>query len=109
MAVETLTRCTCDRCKSIIEETPNTDSATERAGDPLLYLEARGLGRKEPLRFDDLCARCKARVEALLAQLDLKGGESDPVEDAPAKKPKKKKGQNSEQDAGDAPGAEPGF
>lgn len=89
MAVEALTRFTCDRCKNIIQETQDSSASQER-GYPLLYLEAQKFGRPA-LRFDDLCDKCEARVAALLDQLDL----SKPSAEASTEPPPENEGDSS--------------
>ena len=63
MAVKTLVRTTCDRCEKLIEEVPNASTGETRTGKPLVYVEARDI---DPIRFDDLCARCLPRTVSLL-------------------------------------------
>lgn len=113
MAVEALTRFTCDRCNNIIQETRDSGASEERGGQPLIYLEAAKYGR-DCIRFDDLCEKCDTRVAALLDQLDLSKASMDQTEAAPApqkkkKKPKTKKN-NSAEASVDAAGTEtPSF
>ena len=106
MAVETVTRTTCDRCKNLIEETPDSGSSDERGGKPLLYIEANG---EEVVKFIDLCQKCDDRCKHLLKQLklekpaddDKKPEEKDNGADKPKKgKPKKKEEEKPEEVAG---------
>ena len=70
MAREILTRCTCDRCKKTIEEVTYTGE-DEAPPKPKVYIESKGVGHDEPIRFDDLCGSCQDRVTALFAQIVL--------------------------------------
>lgn len=68
-------RCTCDRCGTVIEEHP--DATEKGVSSVLLNVEGtliptlnsklgRGLA---PLKFEDLCEKCEARVLSLLEQV----------------------------------------
>lgn len=72
MAKATVHRTTCCRCRDLIEEIesgPVVDGDGDAKGSqPLLYVEGRGV---RPIKFDDLCKKCKKRVDHLLGQLRL--------------------------------------
>lgn len=87
MAVETLTRTKCDRCKSVIEETPNPDGGEERESKPVIYVEQKG---QPPIKFEDLCGKCTDRAANLCAQLRLEKEDKKQSSDGSADaKPKK--------------------
>jgi hypothetical protein len=101
MAVETVTRTTCDRCKNLIEETPDSSSGEDRGGKPILYIEFNG---EEVVKYLDLCQKCDDRCTHLLKQLRLEKPDSD--DKKPEEKEngpdKPKKGKNKNKDAVDA-------
>ena len=98
MAVEKLTRTTCDRCTVIVEEIPeDTLAATEAGPGPLLYVEAKHFGRQDAIVFKDLCEKCMRRIVSLLDQVELKkpdAEEETSTGNGSDKKKKKKKGAN---------------
>lgn len=70
MAREKLIRCTCDRCFKTIEELP-VEEQLANAPKPKVYIESKGVGHDDPIRFDDMCQPCQDRVTALFAQIVL--------------------------------------
>ena len=101
MAVETLTRMTCDRCKRVVEESDSLSDTKLDERKALLYIEHMG---SPPVRFDDLCKKCDERVSSLLSQIRL---DEEPAKKAPAekkeasaeKKAKKSKNKAAEEDS----------
>jgi len=94
MAVETVTRTICDRCKSVFEEIGDASSSDERNGKPLLYIEAKG---EEPIKFDDLCTKCEERIfSTLLKQIRL---DKDEKEQEKKAQPSKAKADKAEKKA----------
>ena len=78
MARENITRFICDRCKKTIEEIIYENSDDEKLEPkPVVYIESTGMGKDEPIRFDEICTPCKDRVTALLDQIAL----TKPVDD----------------------------
>ena len=106
MAVETVTRTTCDRCKNLIEETPDSGAGEDRGGKPILYIEFNG---EEVVQYHDLCQKCDDRCKHLLKQLRLEKPDDDKKPEEKqngADKPKGKgKGKGKDKDAADAPAA----
>jgi NAD-dependent dihydropyrimidine dehydrogenase PreA subunit len=101
MAVETLTRTKCDRCKSVIEETPNSGAGETREAKPIIYVEQKG---HPPIKFEDLCQKCTDRVANLCTQMrlekdDNKASSNGSSESKKDKKNKDKKGKGSGSEA----------
>lgn len=70
---ELLTRSTCDRCAVVIDEQhSNGESEDEKTGEPQLRVGGQLL-KIPPIQFDDLCAKCKARIVSLIEAI-LKTG-----------------------------------
>ena len=57
--IETITRHRCDRCGRIIPDPQETD---------MQDLDCRGEGF-EPVRFDDLCEKCRATIGRLVEKM----------------------------------------
>ena len=98
MSVKQVTQIICDRCEKVVEaaEDAKADALTNTASAaiPKVYAEGSLLDGALKIHFNDLCAKCIVRVQALLAQLRLddvqkdeapKGGDGKPnVGDNPA-------------------------
>jgi hypothetical protein len=107
MAVETLTRTRCDRCKNVVEETPVVAQADGDTKKPLLYVEQQG---HPPIKFEDLCPKCADRVDNLCVQLRLEKDDKKPAAAAPtpSEEPKKStKGNKDKKDKGQGSDAPP--
>ena len=102
MAREKLTRYTCDRCKKTIEEVPIDANEADQPVKPKVYIESKGVGHDEPIRFDDLCKSCQDRCTALFAQIVLdkdakdKNGNNESAPPATTDKPGKGKGKGED-------------
>jgi hypothetical protein len=97
MAVETVTRIKCDRCKNVVEETAGA-SDTNRESKPIIYVEQKD---NPPIKFDDLCAKCSDRVDNLCKQLRLEKDEPAKPAAAPTESKKDAKAnKDSKKDKG---------
>lgn len=119
MAVQTVTRTTCDRCPRVIEEVGATKLNNDGPPKPLLYMEGAGELFQEPIKFDDLCDKCITRVTHLVKQLRLEKDEGTDEKDEgtddkkaaskdnASKKPNKDKDKDKGKDKGSADAAPP--
>jgi hypothetical protein len=102
MAVQTVTRTTCDRCPRVIEEVGAKTLENAGAKKALIYLEGEGV---EPIKFDDLCDKCVVRVSHLVKQLRLEKEDKDAddkkpdTKDTSAKKTGKDKSKGKDAEA----------
>lgn len=75
MAVKKVVQIICDRCEKVVDgdaaaPTPAGDDDFEKKA-PLVYVEGTILTEATKIHFTDLCAKCIARVQTLLAQVRL--------------------------------------
>lgn len=75
MAIKHITQVVCDRCEKVVEGAVNETSNK----NPLATLVVAGtlLADGTQIRFDDLCPKCIARVQALLANIRLDSAKID--------------------------------
>lgn len=102
MAVENITRKTCDRCSRVIEESPGREDGDKNKTGPAVYAEFSGLkDAPSKIQFDDLCDKCEARCINLAQQLAKQSSPADETT-SDKKKPGKGKGKGKgDKDKGD--------
>ena len=89
MARKHLTLTSCDRCGKTIEEAAYAGTEADESKKPKVYIESRGVGHDDPIRYDDLCTACSARVIALMEQISKTGKTKSTPDKSPGEKPLK--------------------